>query len=123
MSDPRFADSRLADVLWWLHGFNAAQPAMLADFSPQPVSIDLASGIRGVRSWIEGLAKGRTRLIGTNDRELGAVLAEHELEVIHDGLREGAAPAELESARELVSKVLKQIGVEYREMLQGEAPF
>lgn len=123
MSNPDFADSRLADAIWWFHGFNAAVQPSANDFTETPVSVDLASGLRGVRAWLIGLAKGRTRLIGTTERDLAGVLTEHELEVIHDGLRVTAEPSERDAAREIVAKVLKQIGLEYREMMQGEVPF
>lgn len=76
------ADNLIADAIWWLKGFRAAQPADASD----PTD-NLGASLLRVREWLNRLPLGVSRLLGANERTFACVITEHELEVIIDGLR------------------------------------
>lgn len=77
------ADSALADAIWWFRGYKASRPTDEYD-----QSFDLGTALLSARTWLKRLARGKTRLLGLNEREQGVALTYYEFEVIFDALRD-----------------------------------
>lgn len=82
IKDHQQADEQLADALWWLRGFAAAQPA-----DDRATPLHMADSLREVRVWLRRLSEGLTRLIGTDDRSFAIALTEAEFEQLWDAAR------------------------------------
>ena len=115
--DSAAADEALADVVWWLKGFQAAQPADpmgAGDTTPG----ELHRAVSSVRDWLRRLSSGRRRTLvfygstvaGVQDARV--VVTEGEIERLHDALREGAPTDERAMARALTTSLLDALSSE-----------
>lgn len=102
--NPTTAPDRIADAIWWLKGFSAAQKSRERSYTDS-----MARTLGEVKMWLERLPYGLERLIGQNERALACVITEHELEVIIDGLRGDA------NDRELALTKVRAIHTRFRE--------
>jgi hypothetical protein len=121
--NPTTADNSLADVIWWLKGFAAAQPAEERNLRGEVAAMQ--ENLRRVREWLDRLPVGLTRVLGRDQHTFACVLTEHELEVIIDGLRSNTNE-DRDQALEKVRAIHKQFSNECREMTarrDPEAPF
>lgn len=94
-------DDILADATWWLKGFKAARQTDEHDQTE-----NLGAGLLEVREWIKGLARARTRLIGTTDRDQAFVITEGEFEILYDAI---AHPSSTERDKAAGAALLKKI--------------
>lgn len=110
VNDHEAAAGALADAIWWLKGFAAAQPA-----EDRTTVQELERALCEARIWLARLARGQTRLLGTYDNAFAVVLTEAELETVWDGLRSGADAIERREAQDRLRPVLDQFTKERRE--------
>jgi hypothetical protein len=114
MRDIDQATDRLADVLWWLKGFDAARDG---PFSEPNDASSLAEKIRTVREYLVELQDGSIRRLGD---EKAVVLTYAEFESVSDALRPGATPADVDLARAAIAKIFQTYGREARASRAGK---
>lgn len=120
MMNPSNADDQLADALWWLKGFAAAQP-----IDDRGETLAMAESLRLIRDWLDRLSQGFDRLLGQNEHTFACVLTEHEIEVIIDGLRSDVGE-DRKIGLEKALAIYKHFDVERRKLLNSrnsEVPF
>lgn len=111
------ADSRIADAIWWMHGFAAAKPKKAGKLA------ELAEGLSEIRNWLLRFTQGRSRLLGTDERQLAVVMTEAEFERLFDGLRVKACREDIDDARATVTAILNEFRHERKSVFDPEAPF
>ncbi|MGF7152651.1 hypothetical protein [Novosphingobium gossypii] len=117
------ADALLADVTWWFKGYRAGAQQIEAWGTLDPTD-GLGTAILGVREWIGRLARGKRRVLGISDRNLGVAMTEAEFERLHDGLREHSGDGDRALARETIELIYREFVAERREPKNdGEIPF
>jgi hypothetical protein len=103
----------IADALWWLKGFAAAQQDDTAD--------SLANGLAEIRLWIDSLERGSICRLGN---ETSIVLRFADFERIVDSVK--ISPASKDdhlAALAVIDSVLAQYRAEEREAREGCIPF
>lgn len=116
------AASNLADAIWWLKGFRAGHQQIEAWGASDPIE-GLGESLRGVREWLNRLALGKRRALGTTERNMAIVMTEAEFERIYDGLQGHSHAADRALARETASAILSEFQREQRETPDDDIPF
>ena len=117
MIDPTTADNALADVLWWLKGFAAANPP-----EERGEVAAMAENLRQIRQWLGSLEIGDKRLLGQNEHTFACVVTENELEVIIEGLHVQAPGSDRERSLEKARAIYQQFFGERRALLNSRNP-
>ncbi|MES2289323.1 MAG: hypothetical protein V4530_06245 [Pseudomonadota bacterium] len=104
-------DAALADVIWWLKGFAAANGNMDSDLAA------MSGSLRRLRDWLGQLSRGEYRLLGLTEKTRAIVITEAELEVIFDGTRPqgDASPAHV-LAKRLLDAMATEARAEFDEI-------
>ena len=111
------ADNALADVLWWLRGFEAATTSDHDD-----TVHDLWTGLRNIRNWLSEMARGGHRLLGLSENARAIVITEAEFEAILDGLQRNTEE-DREAGRQTARAIFDQYAREARELANPTVPF
>lgn len=112
-------DALLADATWWFKGFRAGAQQIEAWGNSDPTD-GIGHGLLRVREWLSQLARGKRRVLGMNDRNLGVAMSEAEFERIYDGLRDHSGDGDRALARETAEKVWREFVAERREPKDDE---
>lgn len=95
------ADSALADAIWWFKGYVAGSSTDVTD--------GVIDRLRRARQWIDKLASGDARLIGTDEREQAFAITEREFEQIMDALHPRSTKADREIAESMLRRVHSKV--------------
>lgn len=105
---PERRDSILADAIWWFHGFQAANKGSDGTDPTRDLGVQLTA----VRADINRLGDGRSRLIGSDDRNLAIAIREAEFEAIFDAFRESADAEDVKTGFDTLKRILAEFSAE-----------